>query len=686
MEPFIRQVREQPGLVDTQPDRRAAEEPGLDEWVLPGLGHRLQRVERSQPRPRLPGGEWTELQGVNVGVFQVTHPTSRALADGGVLGSQRSTRPFLLARLTQPSLPVNTASAGRWMVAVNEVCWLIIAQGSPARKVPDPFLHSPLDVCPPGSLAPPHTASYTPAPSISVTAHVYLRALACTWGLHICDGYRKAGTSIWKVSVYCRRRAQVSHTFASRRSCANSRGLAPTGSQTVAPLSAPPQAPSRHRPATGRHKQLQQGKRPPCPVLSSISTKLKPLLQGRSFSTGVFLPFATLLLSKHDVFSRPGPSRQCVAEGSEAPTVILATAGALLVTSPPSRKEMWLLDEVQLPWARGHWGDLAPGLAGSTWQEFRLPFLQPRGYPPVPGRGGDGNVGLPALTDISRASGTTLPAGPGRGRAGRGRRLEKAARAGRTRLRAASARAADPGVRERGAGRRGPRFHQTGALPRLERDVDVERGGAWGGLSCRSGSAGSRQTRCGPGGGRGPERAPDSQAVGALDGRTVLYPQELEAAGPMLFQCAPFSKGLLTVRHPLVPVLEPRPRMLPVFFGERIEVNPEPTREIRCNSEVRYASEQHFRDKVFYVPVPTVTAYSETVVAAPNCTWRSYRSQLRLEPRPRALRFASTTIIFPKHARRSFRTTLHCSLGPPGRRFAASVQLAQHEAPSPEGL
>ncbi|XP_006895700.1 PREDICTED: protein FAM101A-like [Elephantulus edwardii] len=133
-------------------------------------------------------------------------------------------------------------------------------------------------------------------------------------------------------------------------------------------------------------------------------------------------------------------------------------------------------------------------------------------------------------------------------------------------------------------------------------------------------------------------------------------------------------------------VLEPRPRMLPVFFGERIEVNPEPTREIRCNSEVRYASEQHFRDKVFYVPVPTVTAYSETVVAAPNCTWRSYRSQLRLEPRPRALRFASTTIIFPKHARRSFRTTLHCSLGPPGRRFAASVQLAQHEAPSPEGL
>lgn len=92
-----------------------------------------------------------------------------------------------------------------------------------------------------------------------------------------------------------------------------------------------------------------------------------------------------------------------------------------------------------------------------------------------------------------------------------------------------------------------------------------------------------------------------------------------------------------------------------------------------CNSEVKYASEKHFRDKVFYAPVPTVTAYSETIVAAPNCTWRSYRSQLTLEPRPRALRFRSTTIIFPKRARSSFRTTLRCRPG--ARRFAASVQL-----------
>ncbi|XP_075389755.1 refilin-A [Tenrec ecaudatus] len=134
------------------------------------------------------------------------------------------------------------------------------------------------------------------------------------------------------------------------------------------------------------------------------------------------------------------------------------------------------------------------------------------------------------------------------------------------------------------------------------------------------------------------------------------------------------------------PAPETRPRMLPVFFGESIELDPEPPHEIRCNSEVKYASEKHFRDNVFYAPVPTVTAYSETVVAAPNCTWRSYRSQLTLEPRPRALHFESTTIIFPKRARNSFRTTLHCSLGRPSRRFAASIQLAQGEGPAPGGL
>ncbi|XP_042524876.1 refilin-A-like [Dipodomys spectabilis] len=123
-----------------------------------------------------------------------------------------------------------------------------------------------------------------------------------------------------------------------------------------------------------------------------------------------------------------------------------------------------------------------------------------------------------------------------------------------------------------------------------------------------------------------------------------------------------------------------RPRLQPVFFGESIRVDPEPAREIRCNSEVTYASERRFRDKVFYAPVPTVTAYSETIVAAPGCSWRRYRSQLTLEPRPRALRFGCTTVIFPKRARRSFRTTLRCGLGRARRCFAASLRLQPGDA------
>lgn len=134
---------------------------------------------------------------------------------------------------------------------------------------------------------------------------------------------------------------------------------------------------------------------------------------------------------------------------------------------------------------------------------------------------------------------------------------------------------------------------------------------------------------------------------------------------------------------PNPPALEMRSRLLPVFFGESIEVDPEPAHEIRCNSEVTYASERYFRDKIFYAPVPTVTAYSETIVAAPNCTWRSYRSQLTLEPRPRALRFGSTAIIFPKLARSSFRTTLHCSLGQPRHWYSSSLQLRRCGDPAP---
>ncbi|NXX47160.1 RFLA protein, partial [Tricholaema leucomelas] len=130
-------------------------------------------------------------------------------------------------------------------------------------------------------------------------------------------------------------------------------------------------------------------------------------------------------------------------------------------------------------------------------------------------------------------------------------------------------------------------------------------------------------------------------------------------------------------------MLEVKPRMYPVFFGESIEVSPEPVQEIRCNSEVKYDSEKHYRDDIFYSPIPTVTTYSETIIAAPNSTWRSYKSQLIFEPRQKPLKFQSTTIIFPKRAKNIYRTTLNYSLGCAKRWFASSVQLELCEETSP---
>lgn len=103
----------------------------------------------------------------------------------------------------------------------------------------------------------------------------------------------------------------------------------------------------------------------------------------------------------------------------------------------------------------------------------------------------------------------------------------------------------------------------------------------------------------------------------------------------------------------------------------------------RCNSEVKYDSEKHYRDDIIYGPIPTVTTYSETVIAAPNCTWRNYKSQLIFEPRQKPLRFQSTTIIFPKRAKNIYRTTLNYSLGCAKRWFSSSVQLELCEETSP---
>ncbi|KAG7332037.1 hypothetical protein KOW79_003871 [Hemibagrus wyckioides] len=125
-------------------------------------------------------------------------------------------------------------------------------------------------------------------------------------------------------------------------------------------------------------------------------------------------------------------------------------------------------------------------------------------------------------------------------------------------------------------------------------------------------------------------------------------------------------------------------RMHPVVFGESIEVNPRPTTEMRFSSEVKYDSHRHYRDEVYCARVPTVTSYSETVVALQNHTWRSYKSEVHFQPRHRPVHYQSTAIIYPKHARNTYRTTLHYNANAAGRRrFVSTVRLESSEDGSP---
>uniref|UniRef100_A0A8C3EWU8 Refilin B n=1 Tax=Corvus moneduloides TaxID=1196302 RepID=A0A8C3EWU8_CORMO len=121
------------------------------------------------------------------------------------------------------------------------------------------------------------------------------------------------------------------------------------------------------------------------------------------------------------------------------------------------------------------------------------------------------------------------------------------------------------------------------------------------------------------------------------------------------------------------------PRLCPLSFGEGVEFDPLPPKEIRYTSSVRYDSEKHFIDDV-YLPVGlSVASCSQTIVCVPNCSWRSYKAEVRFEPRHRPRRFTSTTIIYPKHAKTVYTTTLDYNCRKATRRFLSSVELETSE-------
>ncbi|KAF4789770.1 Filamin-interacting protein [Turdus rufiventris] len=137
---------------------------------------------------------------------------------------------------------------------------------------------------------------------------------------------------------------------------------------------------------------------------------------------------------------------------------------------------------------------------------------------------------------------------------------------------------------------------------------------------------------------------------------------------------------MLVLQETLGPVLSScPPRLCPLSFGEGVEFDPLPAKEIRYTSSVRYGSEQRFIAAVQLPLGLSVASCSQTIVCVPDCSWRRYRSEVRFEPRHKPRRFSSTTIIYPKHAKTVCTTTLDYNCRKTARRFLASVELESSE-------
>lgn len=172
----------------------------------------------------------------------------------------------------------------------------------------------------------------------------------------------------------------------------------------------------------------------------------------------------------------------------------------------------------------------------------------------------------------------------------------------------------------------------------------------WGLAASAGGSAG---------GGGGGERAP---APGALEPDAAATPA---APTPASVPSA-LAAGCL-------------PRLCPLSFGEGVEFDPLPPKEVRYTSSVKYDSERHFIDDVQLPLGLAVASCSQTVTCVPNCTWRSYKAEVRFEPRHKPTRFLSTTIVYPKYPKTVYTTTLDYNCRKKLRRFLSSVELEATE-------
>ncbi|KAL2765542.1 refilin-B [Daubentonia madagascariensis] len=161
-------------------------------------------------------------------------------------------------------------------------------------------------------------------------------------------------------------------------------------------------------------------------------------------------------------------------------------------------------------------------------------------------------------------------------------------------------------------------------------------------------------------GGGGGERAP---APGALEPDSAATP------------AAPNPASL-----PSASVPSCAPRLCPLSFGEGVEFDPLPPKEVRYTSLVKYDSERHFIDDVQLPLGLAVASCSQTVTCIPDCTWRNYKAEVRFEPRHKPTRFLSTTIVYPKYPKIIYTTTLDYNCRKTLRRFLSSVELEASES------
>ncbi|KAF7244489.1 Refilin-B [Varanus komodoensis] len=116
-------------------------------------------------------------------------------------------------------------------------------------------------------------------------------------------------------------------------------------------------------------------------------------------------------------------------------------------------------------------------------------------------------------------------------------------------------------------------------------------------------------------------------------------------------------------------------RLCPLSFGEGVEFDPLPPKDIRYTSSVKYDSEKHFINNIYMPMGLGMSSCSQTVVCVPSSTWRNYKAEVRFRPRNKAQSFTSTTIIYPKHTKTVYTTTLDYNGRKSTQRFLSSVEL-----------